>query len=175
MAVLERTITEFSEVYSNYYSVVYSAVYTKVGNSEDTEDITQEVFIRYYKKMDEIENSRKWLYGALKLVVLEYYRKKKPADFDIDEVFSDIALTFVNGFRDTRIIINEAIEEMDNYKDDIDRIIFDLIAVQNFTYKNAGKQLGLTRIQVRYRYGLIVRSIKDSLRKKGIKSLEELL
>ena len=135
-----------TEIYSDYYPVIFNAVYTKIGNREDTKDICQEVFIRLYQKLDEIENIRRWLFSAIKLVVLEYYRKKKGNDnLNIDDVYNDLGLTFVNGFRDTRIIISDAMDNVENFKEDKERVIFDLIAVSNYTYEHTAKILGMTR------------------------------
>lgn len=110
-----------TEIYSDYYPIVFNAVNTKVGNHDDTKDICQEVFIRLYERLDEVENVRRWLFTALKLVVLEYFRaKKKRDDLDIDDVFNDISLTFVNGFRDARIMIKDALDNMENFGDELD-------------------------------------------------------
>jgi RNA polymerase sigma-70 factor, ECF subfamily len=166
---------DFAETYSDLYPLVFSAVYSRVGSLEDAEDISQELFIKLYNKLDEVENRRKWLYGALKLEVMAYYRKKKPGAVDIDEVFNDVALTFVNGFRDTRLMIGEALEDLDRFSEPGDQALFDLVAVRNFSYEEAGAQLGLSKRQVRYRYGLIVDRLVDYFKKKGINSLEELL
>ncbi len=124
---------KFAEAYNDLYPVVFSAVYSKVGTIDDAEDLCQELFIKFFNKLDEIENHRKWLYGALKLEVMAYYRKKKPGAVDIDEVFNDVGLTFVNGFRDSRIMIQDTLEEMNNYRDETDRALFDLVAVRNFS------------------------------------------
>jgi len=166
---------EFAEDYNTFYPIVFSAVYSKIGNIDDSEDICQELFIKFYGKIDEIENKRKWLNGALRIEVLAFYRKKKPDAVDIDNIFPDISLSFVNGFRDIRIIINEALENMDNYRDESEVVLFELVAVRNFTYGEAGKQLGLNARQVRYRYELIVKRLLDYLARKGIASLEDLL
>lgn len=174
MKLLDKRSARFSEIYSDHYTAVFGAVYTKVENPADAEDITQEIFTRFFENMEEIENNRKWLFGTLRNVVLEYFRSKNP-DIDIDNVFYDAALTFVNGFRDLRIIINEAIESDENFKDEIDRIIFDLVAIRNYTYEEAGKELGFTRNQVKYRYFNIVKNITIYLKQKGISSLEDLL
>lgn len=165
---------KFAESYNDLYPVVFGAVYSKVGNAEDAQDICQELFVRFYEKLETIENHRKWLYGALRLEVMNYYRKRKP-DADIDGVFADVGLTFVNGFRDARIIISEALEYDENFEDERERALFDLIAVQNYSYEEAGVQLGWSKRQVRYRYGLIVDRIIAYLQTKGIKSLEDLL
>lgn len=166
---------EFAEAYNNYYPIVFSAVYTRVGNYDDAEDICQEVFLKLHKKIESVENIRKWLLGALRLEVLSFYKKKKPDAVDPDILFQDMSLTFVNGFRDIRIIIDETIDDMDNFKDSTDKALFDLVAIYNFTYEEAGAQLGFSKRQVRYKYGKIVERLLDSLNKKGIKNLEDLL
>ena len=174
----EKTLTikknNFTDVYSTYYPVVYSAVYTKVGNEDDTNDICQEVFLRLFQKFEEVDNVRKWLFIALRYVVIEYYRKKKP-EANVDELFNDIGLTFVNGFRDARIIISEVLEDMENFRDEKEKALFDLIAIHNFSYEEAGKQLGMTKRQVDYRYNQITNRILESLKKRGVKHIEDLL
>ena len=173
---MESKRDRLTEVYSDYYPAIFSAVYTKVGNREDTRDICQEIFTRLYERLEEVENVRRWLFSALRLVVLEHFRAKRKNDgLNIDDIFNDVGLTFVNGFRDTRIIINDAIENTENFRDERERILFDLIAVNNFTYKQVAKQLGLTRRQVEYRYGQIVERVLRYLEKKGISNIEELL
>jgi len=164
----------FADLHNKYYPLIFSAVYTKVGDTDDTNDICQEVFIKFYEKFEEIENKRKWLYGALRLAILEFFRKKK-SNVNIDEVFSDVSLTFVNGFRDARIIISEAMENMDNFNNEEERIIFDLIAINNFSYNQTAKQLGLTKRQIEYKYKLIVNRIIQYLKKKGVDNIEDLL
>ncbi len=59
-------------------------------------------------------------------------------------------------------------------KKDLEQI-FDYIAIQNFTYEQTAKQLGFTKRQIKYKYGLIVRQILDFLNKRGVKDLEDLL
>lgn len=174
MNLLDKKSSRFSELYSDYYPVVFATIRTKVDNITDAEDITNEVFMRFFENMDEVEDNRKWIFATLRNVVYEYYRKNKPS-YDIDTIFQDATLTFVNGFRDTRIIIDDALDNNENYGDEIDRLIFDMIAIQNFTYAQTGKQLGFTRNQVKYRYSLIVKRITEYLGQKGIKSLEDLL
>jgi len=72
-------------------------------------------------------------------------------------------------------VITEAIENSGNYQSEKEKALFELIAVHNFTYEAAGKQLGLNKRQVRYRYNRILERITAYLKTKGINSLEELL
>lgn len=110
----------------------------------------------------------------MKNVLYEHYRKVKnmPDELAEAEAMSDVSLTFVNGFRDTRIIIDHAVAAI---TDTTDRSIFDLVAVQNYTYEETGELLGVSRRQVKYRYGLIVRQVLEYLHQKGIRNIEDLL
>ena len=167
--------SRFTEAYNDYFPLLYGVVYRKIGNADDTEDLCQEIFIHFLNKIDEIDNQRKWLYGTMKFVLLNYYRKKGRHDVSIDDIDDDSGLVFVNGFRDTRIMINEAIEHSGNFTDERERTLFELIAVMNFSYEEAGAQLGYSRTQARYRYGLILERIAAYFRGKGIAQLEDLL
>lgn len=175
MLSLDKKTRDFTEVYTDYFTYVYSAVYSRLGNAHDAQDICQEVFIRFYDKYEEVENPRKWLLGAIRNVLLEFYRRKSGKEHAAGDLFDDVSLTFVNGFRDTRLLIEEAIENMDNFKTKNDKIVFDLIAMNNYTYKEAGKTLGLTVRQVRYQYSQTVNRIIHYFKEKGINSLDELL
>ncbi len=172
---IDKKAGRFTEIYSDYYSLVYSTVFSKVSNEEDVEDLCQEIFSRFYEKFEQVENPRKWLLGTLRYVVLEYYRRKSGKEVNIEDVFNDINLTFVNGFRDSRLMIEEALENMSNYESEKDKLIFDLISIYHFTYREVGDQLGLTERQVRYKYSLTIKNLLDFFKKKGISHLEDLL
>ncbi len=170
----DRKTQEFTEHYRKYSSLVFTSVYSRVDNIHEAEEICQEVFLRYYENFDKVKDPRKWLYGVLRNVVLDYYKTKKRKDVDIDTLFDDISMSFVNGFKETRLIIEDA---LNNFLDmnDTGRIIFELIAIHNFTYAQAGKHLNLTYKQVRSRYARTVDSLISYLKGKGIKTLEDLL
>lgn len=164
---------EYTKIFTDHYHVIFNTIYTKVGNREDTEDLTQEVFIALFNNLDKIQNIRKWLFGTLRNVVLKYYRDKHPEGINIDNVFQDVSLTFVNGFRDLRIIISESIEKA--AEDDMDNALIELIAFHNYSYTSAGKVLGLTKRQVQYKYSQIVTRVIRNLNEKGIRNIEDLL
>ncbi|MCP4133911.1 MAG: sigma-70 family RNA polymerase sigma factor [bacterium] len=164
---------EFSQLYSQYYPLVFNTVYSKTGNRDDAYDISQEIFIIYYEKFEKIGDNRKWLFGVLRNVVLRHYSQKSNTTVDIDSIFEDVSLTFVNGFRDTRIIIEEAIENIEISEED--RTILEYIAYNNYSYTHVGSILGMTKRQVGYRYLAIVKKILEVLREKGIQNIEDLL
>lgn len=71
--------------------------------------------------------------------MIKHYKKRNPDAVDPERLFQDVGLSFVNGFRDARIIINQVIEDLDNLSGEEDAVLFDLIAIRNFTYEEAGK------------------------------------
>ncbi len=166
--------SEFTSSYSDYYSIVFGVIYSKIGNEDTAQDLTQEVFIRYFEKIDEVLNAKAWLLGVVKNVLYKYYRSKKNLSEEIahEESEWDISMSFINGFRESRIIIDESISRIE---DKTDKILFDLIAVQYYTVPEAASMTGLSRRQVKYRYSLILKKVISHLNSRGIKQLEDLL
>ncbi len=175
MVTIDLKTRTFVETYDAFYPLVYGTAYSRFGNAEDARDIAQEVFLRLYEKFETVEAPRKWIFGALRNVMFEHYRKKAGDIASIDVFFNDIRLAFVNGFRDTRILIEEALENTQNFSDERERTLFELISIYHFTYREAGSQVGLSERQVRYRYGLLTSRLEHYFKKLGINSLEDLL
>ncbi|HOO73019.1 MAG TPA: sigma-70 family RNA polymerase sigma factor [Spirochaetota bacterium] len=164
----------FARAYSEYYSLVFSMVFSRINNVEDTEDICQDVFASLYHKLDSIVDIKKWLYGAARFEVMSFYRRKR-IHLPLEEEALDELMQYNNSSGEVMMIINDAIENADNYSSDRERILFNLIAFRNFSYEEAAKHTGYTRRQARYRYTLIVKRITSHLAGKGIKNLEDLL
>jgi RNA polymerase sigma factor (sigma-70 family) len=163
----------FTELFTDHYPAVFNTVVLKVGSPADAEDICQEVFLALHYQLDEVQNVRAWLYGTLKNKVLQYYRKKYRSNEEIDALMNDAALAFVNGFRDTRIIIGEVIDEVAADADD--RNIFDLVALHGYSYGETARLMGITKRKVDYKFNMIARKIISRLKEKGIEKIEDLL
>ena len=165
----------FVENYDSYYSVVFNSIYSKVSNYHDAEDICQEVFIRLYDNFDQVENPRKWLFGCLRLVVFDYYKLKQKKEINVDELFDDIGMGYVNGFRDSRMMIKQVIDDICAEIGDRDASLFELVAVYNYSFVQASKQLNLNYKQARYRYNVFADRVLERLKDKGISNIEDLL
>ena len=162
---------DFFKAYRDYYPLVFRILTYKVVSEEDAEDICQEVFIQFYKNFDEIINKKNWLMKALNFEITNYYRKKgnkKVDKVDIDGFADNIELSYEEKFNEERLIIKEAIENPDNFEDESEKVLFDLIAIYNYTYKDAAKYLDLSKSQVRYKYLQIEKRIAEYLKLKGI-------
>lgn len=86
---VKRDRAAFTALYDRYVAQVYRHVYYKVTNQADTEDITQEVFIRAWKAIDKYNKTGipfiAWLNTIAGHLVIDHYRKKKEA-VNIDDV-----------------------------------------------------------------------------------------
>lgn len=173
-----RVKKEFRRLYAEFYPVVLSAIYVRTGNVEDAEDICHEVFVRFLNNLEAIEKHREWLMTAVQFEINNYYRKKanqRNGVIDIDVMADDGSLLFENGFRDSRIILQEAIENESNFENERDMILFHLIAVYGYTYREAGEYLGITKWRAEGMYKKTSRRLLGYFRDKGIKGIEDLL
>lgn len=165
----------FREVYSAYYAGIFSVIYSRVKVREDAEDICHELFITMYNKLDEIIEPKKWLLGSARYVILNYYRKKKMSVDNIDIEDLENILPARTAASETEIILREALENNDNYHNEKERALFELVAINRFSYDQAGKQLGLTKRQVQYTYEKVSARIMDYLKKHGISQIGDIL
>lgn len=163
----------FAEIYAEYYPLVFNAVYLKVGNKHDTDDICQEVFLITYEKIERVYSVRSWLFSTLKKAVLRYYERNGRPVENIDDVFDDSGLIYINGFKDIRVIIKNAVERLDFTEKE--RLILEYIATYGYSYSETGRIMGLSKRQVGYKYVNIVEKILKELKEQGIDNIEDLL
>jgi RNA polymerase sigma factor (sigma-70 family) len=165
----------YTRMYAEYYPVVYNVFYSRIKNSDAASDLCQELFIRYYEKFETVENHRRWIFASVKFLLLEYYRSTKREEYDTDYIVEAALQTCGHDNEDTKLIIADALESIDNFGEEKNRTLFSLIALYDYTYEEAGKSLGMSRRQARYRFSLVVDKLMDHFRKKGIHGLEDIL
>ncbi len=78
----------FGKIYEIFIERIYRYIYLKVSNKEESEDLTQQVFIKAWNGISDFKFQRNpfssWLYSIARNTVIDFYRKKKP-DFSLDE------------------------------------------------------------------------------------------
>ncbi|MCP4134114.1 MAG: sigma-70 family RNA polymerase sigma factor [bacterium] len=163
----------YTFAYNEYYPLVFNTVYSRIGNREDANDICQEIFLIFFEKFEGVDNYRKWLFGTMRNVVLRFYERKSSPEVDVDKMFDDMSMAYINGFRDARIVISDVIENIGISEEE--RVLFDYIAINNYSYGNTGKILGLSKKQVILRFGKIAKIILLALKEKGIHDIGDLL
>lgn len=71
---------KIDEIYRHYYLDVYKFIICYSGNQNDSEDMTQEVFIRVLKNLSKYNYSaslKTWIFSIAKHVAIDHYRKTR--------------------------------------------------------------------------------------------------
>ncbi len=94
---------DFAALYDKYAVSIYRFIYLKINSVEDSQDMTSEVFFRFWrnvansgrkkmalgKKRSKVDNPRALLYKIANNIVIDFYRKKPRADLLIDSKKDD--------------------------------------------------------------------------------------
>ncbi|GHT68914.1 DNA-directed RNA polymerase sigma-70 factor [Bacteroidia bacterium] len=87
----------FSAIVSKYQNMVFTIVLKIVENREDAEDITQEIFIKVFKSIQQFREDSEfstWLYRIAYNTTLSELRKKKLFFTSIDDGFFSVNESF---------------------------------------------------------------------------------
>jgi len=81
----DDTKAYFLQVHDTYADDIFRFCYLKVSNRELAEDLTQEVFLRFWQALREgttMRSERALLYTMARNLVIDWYRKKKESSLD---------------------------------------------------------------------------------------------
>ncbi len=76
----------FRKIYDKYFKLVWFCAYRFLGNKEDTDEISDDVFVKFYFRADksEIQNIKFYLTRSARNLSLNRLRSKKPTE-ELDE------------------------------------------------------------------------------------------
>ena len=151
-----------------YLKSIYSFVYRYIGNSQDAEDITQEVFLKTWrnlKRFDQNRSFKTWIFSIAKNTCIDTLKKKKTipfSEFEDGEGRNMLLETFVDATplpnelfeqADITKILTSAIEKLlPKY-----RMVLFLRYNDHFTFREIAEVSGesLHTVKSRYRRALI--------------------
>ncbi len=68
----------FGKIYDSYVDSIYRYVFLKIGSKEKTEEIVQDVFLKFWRfvreKENKVKNVNAFLYTIAKSLIADYYR-----------------------------------------------------------------------------------------------------
>lgn len=90
----------FNDVYSLYWHELYSYAYNIMRDKAVSEDIIQEIFIDFWKRMDriEIQNYRAYLYKAVKFQCATKLKSQRFHEIQLDKIEFALTLLEENDF-----------------------------------------------------------------------------
>ena len=162
----------FVKIYDKYARPLYRFIYLKVNSREDSEDLTSEVFFRFWenvrkKNLIKIENPRALLYRIADNLVTDFYRKKNR-----EGTIKDSAEKILSNLEDSQQLDPS---EKVNLSSDIEQIkqglsrlkgIYQNVLIwrylDEFSHKEIAQILGKTEGAVRV---LVYRALRELKRK----------
>ena len=85
----------FSEIISRYKNLIYSIVLKSINNKEDSNDLSQEIFIKIYKNLDKYSPNFKfstWITKVSVNHIIDYNRKQKYEIVSIEDMEHKLSL-----------------------------------------------------------------------------------
>jgi RNA polymerase sigma-70 factor (ECF subfamily) len=83
----------FQQIYAEYRDKIYNHITFRIRNSQQAEDLTQEVFIKVYKNLAMYDESKgllsTWIYTIANNLVVDYFREKKLLTTDLSMYVTD--------------------------------------------------------------------------------------
>lgn len=167
--VLQGDIESFNNLVNKYEVTVLKFVYNMIKQKEAAEDITQEVFITIYNKLemyDKKHSFSNWILQISKNKTIDYIRKnKKVYENNIDEAYDlssqDMSPEESAEYREVKESVKEYIKTLE----DTDRQILMLRYSENLTFTDIAEILALTESTAKRRYYKIRENYKSFSKK----------
>lgn len=132
------------KVYREYHDKVLHYVIGKTSNYNEAEDITQNVFVKIFAKIDTFDESKAsistWVYTIAQNTVIDFYRTRKVNVELPEDIPQDVGL-------DEDILNAEVLEALADALEQMDERERDLIVLhyyQNRTLKEVSEALGMS-------------------------------
>ena len=166
-------VQAFEELYNRYRQRIYALALHLTGRPSDADDITQDAFLKAYKKIDSFEGRSEfftWLYRIAlhRALNVKRNRKKRPTvGMDDPRVSAAIA---VDAYGDPQRALElqeryaKLLASFDNLSPSL-RTTVVLTTLQGLSYKEAAIVLNTTEGTVAWRVHEARRKLKDAIRR----------
>ncbi|MCM1992226.1 RNA polymerase sigma factor [Oceanirhabdus seepicola] len=144
-------------------------LYYSVGNIEDAKDLTQEVFVIVYNRIEELQNHQNiggFIYQTAKFVAANFKRKalkktlkETSVDIEIGSKHSDLYEELITIY-DNEIDAEQYVDNVLLLLSQEKQQLYNFYYVENRSYKEIAKILNVNEASLRMRYVRLRREIK---------------
>lgn len=167
--IKKGNISAFEYIVKKYKKKVYTIIFNIIRDTQDAEDLVQEVFLRVYSSIKRFKgrsNFYTWLYRISINVSFDYLKKnRRNLEFRDDFSISVDAIEVEKGLGRKEII--EKIFDLANNLPKKQKLIFILKFQNDFSNKEIGEILGLSQDTVKANLYHALKKIRDALKKEG--------
>ncbi|AIG28073.1 RNA polymerase sigma factor [Brevibacillus sp. 7WMA2] len=154
--VLQGDVEAFRDIIQKYQHMIYIFIYKMVNNKADAEDLTQEVFIKAYEKLNTYRGESQlstWLHTLARNRTIDFLRRRK--FHDTDEQLAFVPSGVQNELPQESLLrkeqqktIAEAFEQLsDSYKE-----VIVLRCTHEYPFDKIASLLGVAESTARVRY-----------------------
>ena len=150
--VIKNDPSLFEHIVLEYQNTLINFHFRFTGSRADAEDLTQDTFIKAYKKLHtlkEFDKLRSWLFCIARRVSIDHYRKYKNREIPIDNE-ALVALAVKNESQSPEVLAekNEVNREMKKCISSLpqeDRLLIELLYYYEFSYKEISEILNINK------------------------------
>ena len=147
----------FTEIYESYAGLIMKSVMAQTNDIELAEEICQQTFLAYYRKMETIDTEfvKAWLLHVSKNLLIDYWRKASTRKEIIKEEYEATymeasATTDMEKQSVDRMFLCKLLEELKE-ENELWYEVIDYICIREVGYEEAAKQLGISPVVLRAR------------------------
>lgn len=159
--------SSLEEVFVQEESPLLRYAYGLLGRRELAEEVVQDAFLKLHEHLEEVENSRAWLFRCVRNLSLNLIRKnqREVVDEAADERPS------LREQPDDELERMEAVGMLQMLVSDMEEEDRDLVRLKYFkdrSYQEIAEELQMSVSNVGYRLHHLLKGLAESLRKSGI-------
>lgn len=154
-----------------YYKDIYKYVYLRLFDKDYSMDLTQEIFISFFKNIDSFDykkgSLKNWLYSIAKNKCIDFFRsnysKETLSYISLDNLEPILEIDMENNLENKEIL-----EEINNILDKQDQIlkkIYDLKINKSVSFKEIALEVGLNENTVKTRFYRFINILKKEVMK----------
>ncbi|QTV79161.1 RNA polymerase sigma factor [Microbacterium sp. NIBRBAC000506063] len=158
----------FTRVYARYYRVLLTVAEQRLSGTADAQDVVAETFrIAWKRDRDGGELTLRWLYGTLRNVIGNEYRRIARADDYLREASASYVERMLAPADDDAIVVRAALRQLD----EADREILYMAYWEDLSREEIALILGYSATNVRvrlHRARLRLRSLLHAMDREGM-------
>jgi RNA polymerase sigma factor (sigma-70 family) len=146
---------EFEKVYDTVYPLLYKIAYRITGDTDISDDLCQEAFIRYYNRvipLPNLDQSKYWLIRVVKNLALNYEKRKGREKKAYDRFLKEPKPVVRSG--ETELLRTESAELVQAALEKLPFKLRSIIVLREFgglSYKEIAKVAGISESNVKIR------------------------
>ena len=156
-AILHKNDTRaVSKLYREYLPLVYGYTVQRVGSRQDAEDITSQVFLIMVQSLSTYEGRssfKNWLFGIVKTLLKEYWRKEYPrkSEIALEKVIHSLGAWDSEPSRPDDVYEKQRIKMMQiiNRLDEKYRLVVQCRIVERMSVRETAQKLNLSTSNVK--------------------------